>query len=233
MLGVVVPAHDEEERIGACLESVKIAARCPRLHGERVLIVVALDACGDQTGRIARSWGATVVSVDARNVGIARARGAGRALEAGARWLAFTDADSVVGPEWLSAQLEQRSDAVCGTIEVRDWGEYSEQLREQHVNTYTDADGHRHIHGANLGVTARAYENVGGFQPLASSEDVALVEALRVTGASIAWSAAPRVVTSARRRYRAPGGFGEALARVDREMAMARTDGAAQIGSRE
>ena len=215
MLGVVVPAHNEEAHIGACLHSLRMASRCPRLNGEKVLIVVALDACTDQTERIARSWGATTVSVGARNVGIARACGARHALDAGARWLAFTDADSVVGPDWLSAQLAQRSDAVCGTIEVRDWGSYGESMRRHFAATYTDADGHRHIHGANLGVAARAYEGVGGFQPLENSEDVALVEALRVSGATIAWSAAPRVVTSARRRFRAPGGFGETLARLE------------------
>lgn len=209
MLGVIVPAHDEEDHIGACLASIRVAAPCPRLNGEPVLIVVALDACSDRTGRIVRRLRADVVSVAARNVGIARARGARHA----------PDADSLVGPEWLAAQLAQRSDAVCGTIEVRDWGENGERLREQHARTYTDADGHRHIHGANLGVAAHAYRRVGGFQPLVSSEDVALVEALRVKGASIAWSAAPRVVTSARRRYRAPGGFGETLTRVDHELA--------------
>ena len=58
---------------------------------------------------------------------------------------------------------------------------------------------------------------VGGFAPLASSEDVALVQALEDVGASIAWSAAPRVVTSARRQFRAPGGFGATLARVETE----------------
>ena len=219
MLAVIVPAHDEEEHIGDCLQAVRIAARCPRLNGERVLIVVVLDACTDQTRLIARSWGASVLSVDARNVGIARAHGARHGIDAGARWLAFTDADSVVGPEWLSAQLEQRSDAVCGTIEVRDWGDYGERLRQHHAATYIDADGHPHIHGANLGVTALAYQNVGGFQPLVSSEDVALVAALRDQGATIAWSAAPRVVTSARRRFRAPGGFGETLARVECQLA--------------
>ncbi len=228
MLGVVVPAHDEQDHVGACLASLRQAANSPRLAGEPVLIVVVLDACTDATGEIARGWGATVVSVDARNVGIARAQGARHALDAGARWLAFTDADSVVGPEWLSAQLEQRTDAVCGTIEVRDWGDYSEQMRRQHVATYTDADGHRHIHGANLGVAALAYRDVGGFQPMVSSEDVALVEALREHGASIAWSAAPRVVTSARRHYRAPGGFGETLARVERQIASRGELGAAE-----
>ena len=216
MLGVVVPAHNEEQHIGACLESIRVAARSPQLNGEMVVVVVALDSCSDHTGRIARSWGAKLVTVAARNVGIARAAGAQCALEAGARWLAFTDADSVVGPEWLSAQLEQGSDAVCGTIEIRDWGDYGDHMRRQHLATYTDADGHRHIHGANLGVTTVAYQIAGGFKPLVSSEDVALIEALRCTGASITWSAAPRVVTSARRHYRAPGGFGETLERVDR-----------------
>jgi glycosyltransferase involved in cell wall biosynthesis len=216
MLGVVVPACNEEEHIGACLRSLRIAARCPRLNDEKVLIVVALDACTDHTARIARSWGTAVVSVNSRNVGIARACGARHALDAGARWLAFTDADSVVAPDWLSAQLAQRSDAVCGTVEVRDWGSHGEATRRHFAATYIDADGHRHIHGANLGVTALAYENVGGFQPLENSEDVALVEALRVSGAIIAWSAAPRVTTSARRGFRAPGGFGETLARIGR-----------------
>ena len=218
MLGVVIPAHDEEEHIGQCLDAVRVAARCPGLRGEKVQVVVALDTCSDATEFLARSKGATVVKVSARNVGIARAAGAKRALDAGARWLAFTDADSLVAPTWLSAQLAQRSDAVCGTIEVRDWGEYSEALRRHHDATYNDADGHRHIHGANLGVAALAYRDVGGFEPLASSEDVALVQALARHGASIAWSAAPRVITSARRRYRAPGGFGEALQRAEREL---------------
>lgn len=136
----------------------------------------------------------------------------------GVRWLAFTDADSVVAPDWLSAQLMQRTDAVCGTIEVRDWGDHGEATRRRHQQTYHDADGHRHVHGANLGVSAAAYRQVGGFQPVNSSEDVALVNALHVNGASISWSAAPRVVTSARRQYRAPGGFGETLVRLELEL---------------
>lgn len=218
MLGVVVPAHDEQEHIEACLESLHVASRHPFLGVEEVLIVVALDACTDGTAAISQRLGARLVKTSARNVGIARGIGADLALACGARWLAFTDADSVVAPDWLSAQLIQRTDAVCGTIEVKDWSDYGDAVRLQHQQTYRDVDGHRHIHGANLGVSAAAYRRVGGFQPLNSSEDVALVNALRVDGASIAWSASPRVVTSARRRYRAPGGFGEALARVEHEL---------------
>ncbi len=92
MLGVVVPAHDEEEHIEACLESLRVASRHRSLSGEHVLIVVVLDACTDGTAAVARRLGATVVETDARNVGIARSVGADVALGAGARWLAFTDA---------------------------------------------------------------------------------------------------------------------------------------------
>lgn len=217
MIGVVVPAHDEEDHIGACLEALRTAARCDRLLGEAVMLVVALDACTDATPAIARTHGAVTAVLNDRNVGVARARGAEMALAAGARWLAFTDADTVVSPGWIADQLAQRSDAVCGTVEVRDWSSWGGRgaaLKRRLSAVYTDADGHRHIHGANLGVSAKAYRCAGGFQGLASSEDVALVDALRATGASIAWSAAPRVVTSARPRFRAPGGFGATLGRL-------------------
>lgn len=219
MIAVVVPAHDEQDHIDACLHAIAIAARCPSLDSEPVLVIVVLDACSDDTGEIARTRGVPTVAIHARNVGVARARGAQLALDEGARWLAFTDADSIVAPDWISKQLALRSDAVCGTVEVRDWGSYGEPMRQHYAATYTDADGHSHIHGANLGVSAAAYLGAGGFPPLACSEDVALVDALRLNGASIAWSAAPRVVTSARRNFRAAGGFGETLLRVEQEAA--------------
>jgi hypothetical protein len=157
------------------------------------------------------------VRVNSRNVGAARIAGAALALRSGARWLASTDADSRVAPDSLSTQLGLAHDAVCGTVAVEDWGSYGASMQRHYDATYTDADGHHHIHGANLGVSATAYRRAGGFRPLPSSEDVALVEDLRTTGASIAWSAAPRVVTSARRAFRAPAGFGATLLRVESE----------------
>lgn len=214
MLAVIIPANNEEASIGACLRSVEVAARWPGLHGEEVLVIVVLDDCTDDTAEVAIQTSARLISVAARNVGIARAEGAKNALSLGARWLAFTDADTIVAQDWLHVQMSLCSDAVCGTVGVTDWGNYGEPMRRHFDATYTDADGHRHIHGANLGVSAQAYQRVGGFEPLASSEDVALVKALQAVGARIAWSAAPRVVTSARRAFRAPGGFGSTLLRV-------------------
>ena len=220
MIGVVIPAHNEEHSIRACLASILEASGDPFLAQESVTVFVVLDCCTDDTQAIAEGMGAQTVQVSARSVGFARAAGAQAALDAGARWLAFTDGDSHVAPNWLSAQLHhhaQGADAVCGTIAVADWADYGEKMRVHFGATYVDRDGHRHIHGANLGVSAQAYQRAGGFAALDSQEDVALVASLEKLGATIAWSATPRVVTSARPEFRAPGGFGATLQRIHQE----------------
>ncbi|MDH6169931.1 glycosyltransferase involved in cell wall biosynthesis [Variovorax boronicumulans] len=214
MIGIVIPAHNEGERIAAALQAVLRAAEHPALLGEPVGVAVVLDSCSDSTDAVVAQYPVTRLALDARNVGIARASGARLLIEAGARWLAFTDADTLVSPEWLVKQLAENADAVCGSIGVEDWGVYGLEgsaVQAHFERHYVDADGHRHIHGANLGVSTEAYCRVGGFQPLASSEDVALVEALQAAGARIAWSAGPRVTTSARTDARARGGFGDTI----------------------
>ncbi len=217
MIAAIVPAHNEEDQISSCIHALRAASRCSKLRAEQTIIIVVLDACTDNTYKIAWQLGATTITLNAQNVGAARAVGADLALAAGARWLAFTDADTHVAPDWISQQLAQKADAVCGTVAVRDWGTYGDTMRNHYAATYTDMNGHRHVHGANLGVSARAYERAGGFRSLKSSEDVALVNALQESGARVSWSAAPRVFTSARRTFRAPDGFGATLARVGRE----------------
>jgi glycosyltransferase involved in cell wall biosynthesis len=216
MLAIIIPAHNEAQHIAACVAAARRAANHHQLLGEEARVIVVLDSCTDDTGVIAQAHGADVTSIDARNVGLARAHGAERALALGARWLAFTDADSIVADDWLARQLDCCADAVCGVIGVRDWSPHIVEVREHFGRTYTDADGHRHIHGANMGVSAKAYVEAGGFPPLATSEDVALVDALTRTGARIEWSAAPRVVTSARTDFRAQKGFGATLLEVSK-----------------
>ena len=214
MLGIVIPAHNEQQAIADCLAAALAASRNPRLLEEAVTLVVVADSCCDDTGAIAVAHGVEVLRVDARNVGVARAMGAEWLLERGARWLAFTDADTCVSADWLAEQLDLEADVVCGTVGVDDWTPHGENAALIHLHfseTYFDVDGHRHIHGANLGVSAEAYRRAGGFPKLACSEDVAFVEALQSCGASIAWSARPRVTTSARRQARAVGGFSDAL----------------------
>jgi glycosyltransferase involved in cell wall biosynthesis len=215
-IGVVIPAHNEALVIDTCLHAVERAARNAREAGYLVDVYVVCDHCTDETAHIARAHGYRAIEVMARNVGRARAIGAETALNDGVSWLAFTDADSVVSDSWLVQQLALATDAVCGTVHVEDWSSHDPVVRQRYEAAYSDRDDHRHIHGANLGVTASAYRLVGGFADDPCDEDVNFVTALVKAGVQIAWSARPRVRTSARSDYRAPRGFGafiEGLAR--------------------
>lgn len=212
MIAVVIPAHNEARRLGHCLRAVQAAAAQAQTLGHRVEILVVLDRCQDGTAAVAKRYGVATLSVDAGNVGIARQTGAQYMLERGARWLACTDADSKVPPHWLSWQMQCAADAVCGTVHIERWQPWqTASLRALYRSRYEAREGHRHIHGANLGVCARAYERVGGFQPLAAHEDVHLVQALQASGAQIVWTARHSVATSSRGDARAREGFGDYL----------------------
>ncbi|HEY2579021.1 MAG TPA: glycosyltransferase [Streptosporangiaceae bacterium] len=218
-VAVVVPAHDEEELLPTCLAALRrAAAQCGPAAGH---LVVVADACGDRTVQRARQAGADVLEIGARSVGAARAAGFGevlrrtRHLDPATVWLATTDADTVVPPDWLTRQIHhagQGWDAVVGTVEVGDWGGYPAHAGELFTAHYDHGAGpHPHVHGANLGMTAAAYLAAGGFRALRTAEDHALVQALAATGQKILRSRDVTVLTSARRRARAPHGFSHLL----------------------
>jgi len=240
MIGIAVPVHNEEARLADCLRALAAALRNPALDGEACAIVIVLDACSDGSADICRRFACqfapaashsassanggaqppaprasfTALAIDARNVGRARAAGADHLLALGARWLAFTDGDSMPAADWLPAQLALGADAVCGCVTVGDWQPDDHALRRHYDARYHHADGHRHVHGANLGVAAAAYRAVGGFLPRATGEDVDLVARLQAGGYDVAWSARPRVVTTARLEGRAPDGFAALIGRL-------------------
>ncbi|QNR95822.1 glycosyltransferase [Stenotrophomonas sp. 169] len=218
MIGVIIPAHNEAAAIQHCLASVSRAAQHPRLRGEAVLTVVALDSCTDATAAVCEGQGVMAIAVNARCVGAARAAAADYAIAQGARWIASTDADTIVPRDWLSRQVGCGADAFCGVVNVADWMDYPDAVRDAFAQRELVRDGHRHIHGANMGVNTPAYLAAGGFQTLSTGEDVALVSALSNTRASIAWHAKPAVLTSARRSARAPHGFSEFLRALEREV---------------
>lgn len=211
MIGVVVPAHNEEALLESCIRAIQQAAAHPGLAGETVRIVLVLDSCDDGSAAIAANTGSECLNVQARNVGYARAMGVEHLVTLGARWIACTDADSLVAEDWLVAQLSLGADMVCGTVQVRDWGDIQLPVQQRYTDAYTQADGHRHIHGANLGFCTAAYLRAGGFEHLAVDEDVSLVRAFERDGACITWSCMPQVITSARLHGRASGGFADYL----------------------
>jgi glycosyltransferase involved in cell wall biosynthesis len=212
MIGILIPAHNEEDLIEACIRAALRAACHERLEGETVLVLVVLDSCTDRSSEIVNSYPVHSLAIEAHNVGQARAAGARFLLDRGVRWISCSDADSRVAKDWLVAQLALGADAVCGTVTVDQWNAaFDESAQIRYHQHYQARDGHRHIHGANLGISAEAYQRAGGFEPLACDEDVQLVRQLERCGANIAWSQRPQVLTSARLDSRARGGFGDFL----------------------
>jgi glycosyltransferase involved in cell wall biosynthesis len=214
-VGVVIPAHNEEDLLPSCLAAVRQAAG--RLTVP-VHIVVAADTCTDRTAAWARSLGAVVVELGARSVGAARKAGIEwvlhrtRRLDPAAVWLACTDADTVVPRYWLTRQLRyagQGWEGVVGTVTVADWAGHPPRVRALFDQRYRATQRrHPHVHGANLSFTAAAYLAGGGFQPVRTAEDHALVHDLQAAGVRLLRTNRIPVVTSARTRARAPRGFG-------------------------
>lgn len=232
---VVVPARNEEARVGACLDSLAAAVTaleqssrpCP------VTVVVVLDGCTDRTAKVVatRPW-AHRRPVDLGVVGAVRRHGVqagiglltGRGEGAdsaeppgGQVWLAHTDADSEVPPQWLTQQValaETGIDLVLGSVEP-EAGELSRQQWHRWQRAHRLGEGHTAVHGANLGVRLSAYEAVGGFATLAVHEDIDLASRLRRSGVRWVSTDLTRVRTSGRARSRVVGGFADYLSALE------------------
>ena len=222
-VGVIVPAHNEQDLLPFCLASLRRAARA--LHRTPVHLVVVADACSDKTAQVAEHSGAAVVTITARSAGPARAAGVREVLRRTGHldpadvWLATTDADTLVPACWLRRQVRDANrgwDAVAGTIRITDWSGYPPGTRALFQERYAAGTGpHSHVHGANLGFRAAAYLRAGGFSDVATAEDHALVRALIATGGRVHRTRTLTVITSARRVARAPHGFSSYLRRLE------------------
>jgi glycosyltransferase involved in cell wall biosynthesis len=216
---VVVPAHNEAAQLPGCLRSVFAAA----LHVPiPTRVIVVLDACDDGSANLAAEFGADAdfISVDARNVGVARAAGFAYARSIGGTpesrvWYATTDADSRVGPNWLLHQISVQADMVLGVVHVAEWRHYPPEVARRYLSGYsTDGPGHNHVHGANLGCRADMYWRIGGFAPLKTGEDVDLVKRFERDGGIIRRDSKLSVATSDRRTGRAPAGFADHISQL-------------------
>lgn len=225
-IGVVIPVHDEEERLAACLDAMQDAVAAVHRHVD-VAVVVVLDACTDGSAEIAARYPLTVLRTHSATVGAARRAGVERVRDdlGVARpkdvWIANTDADSVVPSDWLAVQLglaREGHDVVLGTVRPDFVG-----LTEQHVAhwyaTHPPGIPTGNAHGANLGIRGNVYDAAGGFEPVPEHEDVRLVDRARTLGASIIATADGTVVTSARFQGRTPGGYAGFLRTLAGELA--------------
>lgn len=223
---IAVPARNEADRITACLDSIVTALGHPDLADVSAHVVVGADSCTDDTEAVVAATAAddqriSVVSGEWRSAGRARAEATRLGLErcdAEARaqtWIATTDADSAVPPDWLAQQLRLATDGWVGVAGiVRLIGDETPSVHAHFTRTYeTSPLGHHpHVHGANLGIRADAYDHIGGWAPLPLAEDHATWKRLVAAGFPVVSSTASWVWTSGRTVGRAAGGFADTLA---------------------
>jgi glycosyltransferase involved in cell wall biosynthesis len=224
-VAIVIPVRNEEVLLPRCLGALAAAiealAAVPEPDRPRVCVLLVLDRCTDLSALVAAQWSDFYRHESAAGaVGVARRDGVRRALErvlrarAGAVasadhiWIATTDADSAVPPNWLVTQLalaRNGAELVLGTVHPDDDLAAAELLRWESLHTI--GEGHPHVHGANLGVRADRYLAAGEFAPVDRDEDVLLVAALRDLAVIEARTALIPVLTSGRRVGRTPAGF--------------------------
>jgi hypothetical protein len=228
-VAVIVPARDEQHCIAGCIDGVRGSIR--RLQAirpdVRARIVLVLDECTDDTLAVVPAGpDLDVLGVRARSAGGARAVGAAHVLEsltgaANLVWLANTDADSCVPADWLVemvADAERGAHLVLGTVEPDAFldGRAETLWRRRHQLI----EDHPHVHGANFGIRADTYRQLGGWATIATGEDVDLAErAARDPELVVRRTARIPVVTSSRAQGRAPAGFASYLSDLVAELA--------------
>ena len=126
---VVVPAHDEEHTIGACLRALATQTVLPGTFETIVVIDACQDATADVVTATAAALGISVRTLPGAGSGVGAARRIGMEAAA-ARLLALgrpdgliacTDADSRPAPDWLERQLAHLAlgaRAIAGMIEL-------------------------------------------------------------------------------------------------------------------
>ena len=181
-LTLAICARNAQDIIGACLESIRNQTTPPDE------VIVAVDALEDPTVAVAERYGARVIASNA--TGLYEARNA--VLDACTTdYLAFTDADCVLVPEWVThakSVLDTYADVAAGTgrhppvgpRNLAGWLHHMWFLVETRSTGETDG-----VIGGNSYFRTEALRRVGGWLKLprhSAAEDVYISKALRHAG---------------------------------------------------
>ena len=234
---VVVPARNEEELIGSCLRALGGQEGVSYKEYEVLLV---LDGCTDGTEACVRDLAASYPAIrlylldgpgkgsgHARRVGMETACDRLHAVGRPHALISSTDADTIVAPDWISAQLaaaERGARAIGGRIVLADDGTVPKALLEWHLTrgnsryrkllsepAPSGKTEHWQFSGASMALTSAVYRKVGGLEPRDALEDEQLERVLREHGIPIERLLSVRVATSARLVGRAGQGLAHDL----------------------
>lgn len=187
-ISVIIPAFNEAENMGACLE-----AFTQQTTHETFEVVVVDNNSTDRTADVVRSFGTKLhvelVHEMEKGRGMARMRGFERAR---GEILFSTDADTVVPPDWIEsfvAALEKDPAivAVTSTAEIADCSALQNMIFSAtfplsfHLNSMVL--GHLCLSGCSFAIRREAYELAGGFNPQTDAyEDLDLASRVHKIG---------------------------------------------------
>lgn len=167
LFSVIIPAYNEQKYIENCIKSILNQNFDKNLYE----VVVVNNASTDETAKIARDTGATVVSEPKKGNTQARIKGI---KETSGEIIAFTDADCRVPKDWLAKiythfKNDPKLDAAGGVFSFYDGSNILKLIGKiGQRSTY-------HISGGNMAIKRNSYERIGGFDPkIAMGEDVNL-----------------------------------------------------------
>lgn len=229
-VGVVVPIHNERQRLPDAMASLAVATMSTTVP---VSLVFVLDACTDDSERIGRGqsdlsplaayhWIPTVHrrASSARSSGVEKVVTETGLLGIAPRDVAVltTDADTTVPKEWISdhvVRLDSGDDAVAGIVDLERSAEsdgFYERWRHDYSEHFRRDGSHPHVHCANLAVRLSCLNAAGGFGHHERAEDIDLWRRLEATpNIRLRSDHASLVTTSARSDGRVDGGFATAL----------------------
>lgn len=172
----IIPALNVEAYLPRCLEAIRRQEAGADFFFE---VIVVDNGSADRTVEIAREHGARIYSAPGetvaalRNIGAARARG---------RFLAYVDADCIIGEGWLANALRHFSNPEVGGVGAatgiedgkNSWVERTWLLQRRN-GTETGVRPVSWLPTENLVIRKTAFEAAGGFnESLITCEDVDL-----------------------------------------------------------
>jgi GT2 family glycosyltransferase len=239
-IAVGIPACNEANRVAACV------GRLLRQSGRGPDVVVVLaNNCSDGTAdRLRQTFGADP-RLDLRevslpppyaHVGWARRLAMDAAADALGGFddvLLTTDADTLVAPDWIAANVRALAagcDAVAGAAflmrceraqlaaehrrRLLAAGKYFTALaylRAEQAPAHDPWPRHDYEGGASIALRLQTYRAIGGAPTLRTGEDRAMFDAVRALGGRVRHAPDVRVFTSCRLTGRAEGGTADTL----------------------
>lgn len=200
-ISVVIPAYNEEKRIGNCLKSINNQTLKP------FEVIVINNNSTDDTAKIAKELGATVIFEPIQGLSSARNRGFN---EAKGDIIARTDADTVVPSDWIESinkhfENDPKLEALSGPA-IFGFSVLSPLVRLLVFEANKRIFGHYTLYGPNCAIRKSAWERVKNEVCMDDEkvhEDTDIAIHIGKSG-KIAFDKTLKVKTSARRLKNSP-----------------------------